>query len=165
MFRLQCGVLKPGRGRPFSIYLPMGKAEILVVKHMGEIVSKEINGLVLVAEDEAIVQYFLKSELTKAGYRVIIAEDGEEAFRKFQENREAISLVISDIVMPKMGGRLLYEEISKINPCMKMIFISGYTADMVKCDGMPGELVRFLPKPFSKQALLNEIKSILGGTS
>lgn len=132
---------------------------------MGSKDQTEINALILVAEDEAIVQHFLESTLSKAGFRVIIAEDGEDAFRKFKENQDEISLVISDMVMPKMGGHLLYEEISKINPCIKMIFISGYTADMVKCNEMSADMARFLPKPFTKLGLLNEIESLLGGTS
>jgi two-component system, cell cycle sensor histidine kinase and response regulator CckA len=93
---------------------------------------------------------------------LIFAEDGEAAFRKFKKHQDAISLVISDMVMPKMNGRVLYEEMCKINPLIKMIFISGYSAEMMKCNEMPTDQVRFITKPFSKKALFEEIKIILG---
>jgi len=115
-----------------------------------------------VAEDEEFVRHLLKATLSRAGYRLIFAEDGEEAFRKFKKHQDKISLVISDIVMPKMNGRVLYEEICKINPRIKMIFISGYSADMIKCNEMPTDQLRFITKPFSKKALFEEINSILG---
>ena len=114
------------------------------------------------AEDEEFVRHLLKATLSRAGYRLIFAEDGEEAFRKFKKHQDKISLVISDIVMPKMNGRVLYEEICKINPRIKMIFISGYSADMIKCNEMPTDQLRFITKPFSKKALFEEINSILG---
>jgi len=127
-----------------------------------KILPTEIIGTILVAEDEEFVQLFLKTTLSRAGYRLIVAADGEEAFRKFKKHQATISLVISDMVMPKMSGRVLYEEICKINPRIKMIFISGYSADMINCNEMPTDQVRFMTKPFSKKALFDEIKSILG---
>jgi two-component system, cell cycle sensor histidine kinase and response regulator CckA len=140
----------------------MVKTEILQVKHQGKILPTESIGTILVAEDEEFVRHFLKTTLSRAGYRLIIAEDGEEAFRKFKKHQDTISLVISDIVMPKMNGRVLYEEIYKIKPRIKIIFMSGYSADMINCNGMSADQVRFVTKPFSKKALFEEINSILG---
>ena len=79
-----------------------------------------------------------------------------------KEHQDKISLVISDMIMPKMNGRVLYEEISRINPLIKMIFISGYSADLINCNGMHEDQVRFVTKPFSMKDLFKEIKSILG---
>ncbi len=117
---------------------------------------------ILVAEDEEFVRLFLKTILSKAGFKLIIAENGEDALRKFREHKDSISLVISDMVMPRMKGRALYEEICKINPGIKVIFISGYSADMFKLSEIPGDPSGFIPKPFSKDALLGKIRSILG---
>jgi CheY-like chemotaxis protein len=152
----------PGEGTVFRIYLPMVKAKIQRVKHQEKILLTEAIGTILVAEDEEFVRHFLKTTLSRAGYRLIVAEDGEEAFRKFKKHQDTISLVISDIVMPKMNGRVLYEEISKIKPRIKIIFMSGYSADMINCNGMSADQVRFVTKPFSKKALFEEINSILG---
>jgi len=140
----------------------MVKTEILRVKHQGKIVPTEAIGTILLAEDEEFVQLFLKAILARAGYRLIVAKDGEEALRKFKKHQDKISLVISDIVMPKMNGRVLYEEICKIKPRIKIIFISGYLPDTINFNGMPMDQVRFLTKPFSKKALFEEIKSIVG---
>ena len=140
----------------------MVKTEILRVKHQGKIVPTEAIGTILVAEDEEFVQLFLKAILARAGYRLIVAKDGEEALRKFKKHQDKISLVISDIVMPKMNGRVLYEEICKIKPRIKIIFISGYLPDTINFNGMLMDQVRFITKPFSKKALFEEIKSIVG---
>ena len=155
---------KPGEGTVFMIYLPilpMVKAEMPRVKHQEKILPTESTGTILVVEDEEFVMHFLETTLVKAGYRLIVAEDGEEAFRKFKKHQDTISLVISDMVMPKMNGRVLYEEICKINPRIKVIFISGYSADMIECNEMPLDKVRFITKPFTKKILFEEIKSIL----
>jgi CheY-like chemotaxis protein len=152
----------PGQGTVFRIYLPMVQAEIPGEKQQGILLPTEGTGTILVAEDEAFIRNFLASTLSRAGYRLLLAEDGEEAFRKFKKHRDTISLVISDMVMPKMNGLVMYEEISKINPCIKMIFISGYSADMITCNALPEDRVRFVTKPFSKQVLFDEIRALLG---
>jgi CheY-like chemotaxis protein len=154
----------PGQGTVFRIYLPMVQPEIPGEKQL-EIISPTAGaGTILVADDEGFVRHFLATTLSRAGYRLILAEDGEEAFRKFKKHRDTISLVISDMVMPKMNGLVMYQEISKINPCIKMIFISGYSADMVQCEPLPEDRVRFVTKPFSKQVLFDEIRALLGSS-
>jgi DNA-binding NtrC family response regulator len=154
-----------GEGTDFRIYLPRVQAEIRRAQHQETIHPTEGIGTILVADDEEFVRVFLKTTLSRAGYRLILAEDGEEAFRKFKKYRDTISLVISDMVMPKMSGRVLYEEVSKINPCIKMIFISGYSADMVTGTALSVDRVRFITKPFSKNVLFDEIRSLFGGDS
>ncbi|NVN91405.1 MAG: transporter substrate-binding domain-containing protein [Desulfuromonadales bacterium] len=155
---------KPGAGTVFRIYLPRVKAEIPRVTHGEPTAPAEGSGTILVAEDEALVQFFVKKALTKAGYRLILAEDGEEALRKFKENQDTISLVITDVSMPKMDGQTLCEEMCKINPRIKVIFLSGYTEEMIACKGISASQMRFITKPFSKEALLHEIQSILVGS-
>jgi two-component system cell cycle sensor histidine kinase/response regulator CckA len=124
--------------------------------------SRKNSETILVAEDEEFVRHFLKTTLSEAGFRLIIAEDGEDALRKFIEHKDTISLVISDMVMPGMKGRALYDEICKINPGIKMLFISGYSADMFKLSEIPVNHLGFISKPFSKGDLLGKITSILG---
>jgi DNA-binding NtrC family response regulator len=155
---------KPGEGTDFRMYLPRVHAEIPGALHQETLQPKEGIGTILVADDEEFVRIFLKTTLSRAGYRLILAEDGEEAFRKFKKHRDTISLVISDMVMPKMNGRVLYEEICKINPCIKMIFISGYSADMITGSALPADQVRFITKPFSKNVLFDEIQTLLGSS-
>jgi PAS domain S-box-containing protein len=153
---------KPGAGAVFRMYLPVVYAEILRVKKEEKMIRTENSGTILVVEDEEFVRLFLKTTLAREGYQLIFAVDGADALKKYKKHQDTISLVISDMVMPKMNGKVLYEEICKINPLIKVIFISGYSADMIKGNEMPPDQVRFINKPFSKKALFDEIKSILG---
>jgi signal transduction histidine kinase/ActR/RegA family two-component response regulator len=152
----------PGEGTTFMIYLPKLNAEILQEKHVEEMVSTEGIGTILIAEDEEFVRQYLESTLSRAGYRLIFAGDGEVALKNYRKHLDTISLVISDMVMPKMNGRVLYEEIGKINPGVKMIFISGYSKDDINCTGIPSDKVRFITKPFTKKTLFDAIHFMLG---
>lgn len=152
----------PGKGTTFTIYLPRVKAEPLPLKHCKTLSVHEGSGTVLIAEDEEFVRHFLKSTLSRAGYHLICAGDGEAALKKYRKHQDAISLVISDMVMPKMNGRALYEELCKINPGIKMIVISGFSADVIDCTGMPSDRMRFITKPFSKNTLFEAMDAMLG---
>jgi len=152
---------KPGEGTVFRIYLPLSTAEIMQVQTEDKIPPKESGGTILVVEDEEVVRQFLKTTLAREGYQLIFAADGAEALKKYKKYQSTLSLVISDIVMPKMNGRVLYEEIRKINPRMKIVFISGYSVDQINCNEMPLDQVRFVNKPFTKKVLCDEIESIL----
>jgi two-component system cell cycle sensor histidine kinase/response regulator CckA len=114
----------------------------------------------LVAEDEEVVKGFLKRILERAGYAVITASDGEQAVERFREHNE-ISLVLSDVVMPKKNGKEIVEEIRKIKPEIKVLFISGYTADIMHGKGILENEVDFITKPFLKTDLLRRVRQIL----
>ena len=114
----------------------------------------------LVAEDEEVVRAFLRRILEKAGYKVIEAGDGEQALARFKEHDD-ISLVLSDVVMPKMNGKEILEEIRKIRPGIKVIFISGYTADIIQKKGIAEEGAEYITKPFQKNDLLQKIREVL----
>jgi two-component system, cell cycle sensor histidine kinase and response regulator CckA len=151
---------KPGKGTTFTLYLPL--IEGCVLKEDANLAAPLVGGLetLLVAEDEEVVRAFLKRILEKAGYRVIVAGDGEEAVAQFREHGD-ISLVLSDVVMPKKNGKEILAEIRKIKPGIKMIFISGYTADIIHQKGEMDEGVEFIPKPFTKHNLLQKIRAVL----
>jgi len=151
---------KPGKGTTFNIYLPL--IEGRVVREEATMSAPLAGGMetLLVAEDEEVVRVFLKRILEKAGYHVIVAGDGEEAVARFREHDD-ISLVLSDVVMPRKNGKEILAEIKKIKPEMKMIFISGYTADIMHQKGIIEEGVEFIPKPFAKNNLLQKIRAVL----
>ncbi len=118
---------------------------------------------ILVAEDDELVRHFLEKALLRAGYRVIAASDGEEAIAAFGVHKDAIDLVISDMVMPRKTGKDLYDVISCLKPGIKIIFITGYSPDMIDLKGMPDGEVNFITKPFSKNDLLLRIRELLDG--
>jgi two-component system cell cycle sensor histidine kinase/response regulator CckA len=114
----------------------------------------------LVAEDEEIVRNFLRKILEKAGYKVIVADNGEEAVTRFKEHDD-ISLVLTDVVMPKKNGKEMLDEIRKIKPGTKVVFISGYSADIISKKGKFEEGTEFIEKPFKKDDLLLKIREVL----
>ncbi len=155
----------PGKGTTFSIYLP-----ILMDAHQGEenglaatVPCSRGNEMVLVAEDEEIVRSFIKNILEKAGYKTIVAADGEEALEKIGKYREDISLILSDVIMPKKNGREILDEAKRINPSTKAVFISGYTENFMQEKGIFEEGMDFITKPFQKDILLRKVREVLDG--
>lgn len=151
----------PGSGTVFTIYLPLIQSDILVSPVREEVPAKAGTETILIAEDEEIVNQFLTGVLQRAGYTIISASNGEEAVTRFKEHNSAISLVISDVVMPKKNGRQICEEIRGLRPDIKFIFISGYTADIILQKGILEEGVDFVTKPFSKNEILRKVRNVL----
>ncbi len=151
---------EPDKGTTFNIYLPLMEGRI--VREEAKMPAPLAGGMetLLVAEDEEMVRVFLKRILERAGYRVIVAGDGEEAVARFKEHDD-IALVLSDVVMPRKNGKEILEEIRKLKPEMKAIFISGYTADIIHKKGILEEGVEFITKPFTKNDLLRKIREVL----
>ncbi|NJD56618.1 MAG: response regulator [Nitrospirae bacterium] len=113
------------------------------------------NKTVLVADDDTNLRSFIKTVLERAGCRVIEACDGAEAVDKFALNSSQIDLLVLDVMMPQKNGKDAYDEIQKIKPGIKAIFISGYQNDVI-C-----EQANFISKPFTSQALLNHMNGLL----
>ena len=100
--------------------------------------------------------------LEEFGYTVIEATDGNEAIQKFMENKERVQLVILDVIMPHKSGKTVYDEIGKVSPAMKALFMSGYTVYMVKEKGViEEEGTNFLSKPVSPSELLRKVREVL----
>jgi len=158
---------EPGKGTTFRIYLPVIQAEVLkeaVVQE--EKAPPRGTETILVAEDDRILMKITRAVLSDFGYTVIEAVDGEEAVQKFRENRDKIRLLLLDLIMPKKNGRETYEEIRKITPEIKAIFLSGYSADLLreKMSFENGE-GNLLHKPISPMALLKKVREVLDGTA
>ncbi|HET6421798.1 MAG TPA: PAS domain S-box protein [Geobacteraceae bacterium] len=151
---------KPGAGATFSIYLPVRDGGAATEEPTACVPVAGGTETLLVAEDEEIVQVFLKKTLERAGYKTITAGDGEEALALFKEHGD-ISLVLSDVVMPKKNGKEIVEEMRSLRPGVKVIFISGYTSDIMGSKELPETDVDFLTKPFLKVDLLRKVRKLL----
>jgi PAS domain S-box-containing protein len=151
---------KPGEGTTFNIYLPLLEGND--IKEESKISALHAGGMetLLVVEDEEIVRVFMKKILERAGYKVIVSDNGEEAVARFKENDD-ISLVLSDVVMPRKNGKEMLDEMKKMKPGIKVVFISGYTADIISQKGMIEEGAEFITKPFNKGDLLMKVREIL----
>jgi two-component system cell cycle sensor histidine kinase/response regulator CckA len=153
---------KPGEGTTFTIYLPRIEAEITMETPQRKVLPSGGTETILVVEDDDFVRHFLEKTLGREGYQVITANDGEEAVSKFKGHPGTISLIISDMMMPKKSGCQMFDEISRIKPGTRVLFISGYSVDMIEKKGILGENVDFIAKPFTKKDLLSKTKNILG---
>ena len=118
---------------------------------------------ILVAEDEEVVRSFVEEILQKFGYEVFSASNPTEAEALFYLNRDRISLLISDMVMPGGNGRDLYLRLSQRRPELKVLFISGYPKQAIIKNGILELEMPFLPKPFSAGQLGWKVREILDG--
>lgn len=155
-----------GEGTIFRIYLPAVQAKTEEPGwslYLRPILRKGTETL-LVAEDDMALRRLSTMVLSEFGYNVISARDGDDAVMKFGENREHIKLVILDMIMPKKNGMEAYEEITKMHPGIKALFVSGYTADVAQKKGFLRRGTDFLKKPFSPYELLAKVREILDRT-
>jgi two-component system, cell cycle sensor histidine kinase and response regulator CckA len=156
-----------GKGTSFTIYLPVHRAE--AVKPAAKAKAKtgigELwgTGTILLVEDETMVRAVAERALTRHGYTVLTAENGEEAL-EILESVEKVDLMISDVVMPTMDGPTTVREARKIHPELPILFISGYAEEQLR-KSIDIEKVAFLAKPFSVQTLAEAARDALLGQS
>ncbi len=155
---------EPGRGTTFKIYLPL-ISEKVDEEEISPSETSRYKGseIILVAEDNADVRKAEKEILVESGYTVIESEDGEDAISKFSENgnKKKIDLLILDVIMPKKNGKEVYDAIRKQNPHVRVIFTSGYTADIIHRRGILEEGSEFILKPFLPHRLLEKVRTVL----
>jgi PAS domain S-box-containing protein len=127
--------------------------------------TEELRGgdeTLLVAEDEGPLRKLIAGTLSNMGYHVIVAGDGEEAARLFEERGGKVDLVILDVVMPKLGGPETYARMRKTNPYLKVIFTTGYAPDHARiAELVAGEGHRLLDKPFRLNDLVARVREVL----
>jgi len=153
----------PGQGTTFRIYLP--RVEDGELPAPAERSDAELRGAetILVAEDEAVVRDLVVRSLSGLGYRVLEASNGDEALRMVQEHAGAIDLLVTDVVMPQMGGRQLAKQLRLARPELPVLLISGYATELLGQDGLAGERAQFLPKPFTGATLTRKVRAVLDG--
>jgi PAS domain S-box-containing protein len=152
-----------GLGTIFQIYLPLLDSVPVgnVEKAEERVEDVRVADYILLAEDNEASRELGRDILEEFGYSVIDAVDGEDALEKFRERKEQISLVILDVIMPKMSGREVYDAIREIVPDMRILFCSGFAKDVVFNQGGLKEEMHFLPKPFTPKELLMKIREVL----
>ncbi|HTZ17108.1 MAG TPA: PAS domain S-box protein [Dissulfurispiraceae bacterium] len=156
---------EPGKGTTFNIYLPATSAhEDVCAWAATENPPRGGAETILVAEDDEKLRNLFKIVLSQRGYEVLLARDGEKAISMYMKNRDRIGLVIVDLVMPKKSGGEVYDEIKKINPYVKVLFCSGYTADFIGRGGIPADNINLITKPVAPNILLEKVRDILDGS-
>jgi PAS domain S-box-containing protein len=154
---------EPRRGTTFKIYLPLYRSETHELEAPSKPGAAAMGGTetFLVAEDNEAVRTVITTVLAEAGYGVVEAETGEEAVRKYIENKDRIHILLLDVTMPKKNGFAVYEEIKRSNPDIKTIFMSGYNDLAVNSNGTTKEGVMFLSKPVAPSELLRAVRKAL----
>ena len=113
-------------------------------------------------EDEDVLRRLICRILTLAGYKVLDATNGDEALSLCKEHDGPIDLMVTDVVMPKMGGRELAERVTSLRPEMKVAYMSGYTDDAVVRNGVLDPDMLFIQKPFTASSLARTVREVLG---
>lgn len=152
----------PGEGSTFTIHLPAcASALSSASSHIDAEPPRRSAATILIVEDEHRVRILVKMVLEAQGYRILVAEDGEEAVRLAQEYAGPIHLLLTDIVMPGMNGREVYQAISREREDIKVAYMSGYTDGVILECGIHKAGVTFLQKPFGPLDLLASIRGLL----
>src|SRR6185503_10207473 len=140
---------EPNAGSTVRIYFPVAQAGDAALSILRETLPRGGNETILLVEDEEPIRRTARKVLERFGYRVQVAADGEEALEVIRERGEEIDLVISDVVMPRMGGRGLYDAARASGAKMKFLFASGYTARDVGATGEIDADMPFIHKPWT----------------
>jgi len=156
---------EPGQGATFKVYLPR-------VEPAGEPVAapqppaRALGGTetILLAEDEAAVRNLARRVLEKHGYKLLLAATGRDGVQVAEQHAAPIDLLVTDVVMPEMGGRELAQRLTARQPGLKVLFLSGYTDDAIVHHGVFDAGVAFLQKPFKPDDLVRKIRAVLDGT-
>ncbi|MBM9512519.1 PAS domain S-box protein [Desulfogranum marinum] len=155
---------EPDEGTTFHVYFPVAMTceKENTVNHFNEVEGG--TETILIAEDHDESRSLIKEVLEGKGYTVIETVDGSDAVQKYMVFIDQVSLVVLDVVMPKKNGIDTYNEMKKMNPDVKALFMSGYTANVVFDKGLNEKGFNFISKPLSPNALLFKIRTLLSKT-
>jgi signal transduction histidine kinase/CheY-like chemotaxis protein len=153
---------EPGKGSTICVYLPRYESteEAKDFQSTPELPLSRGESILLV-EDEAIMMDVARQMLEKMGYKVLTATSPKQAINLAKQNIDMIDLLITDIIMPEMNGRQLADQIKTFSPTIKILFMSGYTSNIIAEQGMLQEGMDLLQKPFSMHDLAMRIRMVL----
>lgn len=158
-----CTYSEPGEGTTFRIYLPavLEAGDTPVQADLPKLVEPRGTETILVLEDEPALRKLVQSLLGQQGYTILEAATSEQALRHCEAHDGTIHLLVTDVVMPGMSGRQLAERAVQCRPDLKVLYMSGYTADAIAHHGVLDAGVAFLQKPFSSESLLQKVREVL----
>jgi two-component system, cell cycle sensor histidine kinase and response regulator CckA len=152
---------EPGQGTTFKLYFPRTDAVLDTLPWRADVAGRATGQTVLVVEDDSSIRGNVCDCLTHLGYTVLEAGSGEAALELCEQKLGAIDLVITDLIMPGIGGQKMARQLEERYPNVQILFTSGYTEDTVAQREMLREGSQFLEKPFSVADLSNAIHRIL----
>jgi two-component system, cell cycle sensor histidine kinase and response regulator CckA len=153
---------EPGQGSTFKIYLPrVGTGHPPAASADRSAAAQGGSETILIVEDEDMVRSLASRGLREHGYTVIEARHGADALRQLAVQPKAVDLVISDVVMPEMGGRELGRRLATLRPSLPILYISGYTGEDVIQRGLLDPGAPFQQKPFGPEGLARKVREML----
>jgi two-component system, cell cycle sensor histidine kinase and response regulator CckA len=155
---------EPGLGTTFNIYLPRVDAQV-ASREPAARKEGAITETILVVEDQDAGREMITEILGAEGYRIMAAADGNEAQELARRSPERIDLLLTDVVMPKMSGNDLARALTAHHPDMRVLYMSGYTSEMISHHGVLDEGILFLQKPFTPGALSKRVRQVLDGVT
>ena len=154
-----------GQGTTFKIFLPRDESPTVDPERKVPAATGAVRGeTILVVEDDEAMRDVTRRVLAGAGYDVLTAANGAEGLRVSAQHAGEIQLLLTDVVMPQMSGRVFAEHLAKVRPGMKVLYMSGYTDNAIVHHGVLDRGTQFLAKPFSQDDLLAKVRYVLDGT-
>ena len=154
-----------GQGTTFKIYLPQAERSSAIVGKKIEDFVPDGSETILLAEDNETLLKLTKHFLEHAGYTVLIAIDGEDALRVFEEHADEIDMAVLDVMMPNLGGKAVFERIRETRPDFPFLFASGYSMGSLHDNFTLEEGLQLIQKPFRRDDLLRKVREVLDNGS
>jgi hypothetical protein len=151
-----------GWGTKFAVYLPLTeRVEAPISVSASPIAAPARGATILVAEDEPTLRSVIRRSLARLGHTVIVAEDGERALRAAEAHPEPIDLLVTDVVMPNLGGAEVARQLTEARPNLSVLFISGYSWGETLPESNLAAGIAYLQKPFDTRALEARVSELL----
>lgn len=153
---------EPDQGTTFKIYLPLA-GNVDIPSKVRTKPVKDLKGAewILLVEDNDQVRHLANAILNRQGYRVISAKGGDEAINVLERHDGPLHLLLTDVVMPGMNGKALFEKICQCYPDAKVLYMSGYTPNVIAHSGILDEGIQLIQKPFTVNGLAEKIRIVL----
>jgi two-component system cell cycle sensor histidine kinase/response regulator CckA len=152
-----------GRGTTFKIYLPAAAGAAERSRDNGDVAAERGSETVMLVEDDESVRNLVRVMLEAKGYHVLAAAGAHEAERLCAERAGGVDLLLTDVVMPEVNGRVLAERLSAMSPSMRILFMSGYSDEAVYRHGEISPNASFIEKPFTDRTLARKVREVLDG--
>jgi two-component system cell cycle sensor histidine kinase/response regulator CckA len=154
---------KPGAGTTFYVYIPTAPGDVVGENARGSQEQAKGKGeLILVVDDEPSVRKLASAILTRNGYRTVTAAEGREGIKMFEQHRQNIRLVVSDLMMPQLDGPGMLRGLREIEPGLKSIIITGLGEENRIAEAKSAGADLILNKPFTAEQLLMDVKQLIG---
>ncbi len=155
---------RPGQGSAFRVFLPLAEGTSVAARPVSPVVRPRGRGTVMVADDDTILRRLGVEMLGELGYEAIVAEDGLQAVQAFRAREGRIDLVLMDMVMPNMNGLDALHEMRKIDPGVRVVFMSGYETEILRAGLREESIDGFLQKPYGTEELARTLAAALRRT-